>query len=332
MRQALDLFAGLGGFSLACRANGVRTACQVEIDPFLLAGLKRAWPESRHHDDIKTFDAKPYRGIWAVMGGPPCQPASRAGQQRGAEDERWLWGEALRVVMEARPAWCLFENPPGILDVGLDGIISELEGLGYEVQAVSIPACAVDSPQDRERIWILGHRESSNGRLLLQPGRPRLSDSKSTGATQDLALAGCPPGGQPMRGGSPRGNGQRLLSHESGAVADSQLPERWPNIERRGCPEQRQHGQGQAPSGPAEPAEGDNAADPWQDYQWLACPDPRHGTVIRRAPVGLHSLANGLPSRLPRGVGAKLIGALGNAIVWIVAAQIIAAMIQAERQ
>ena len=167
MRTHLDLFSGIGGFSLAAEANGVRTVCQVEKDERCLEFLKKSWPESQHHDDIKTFDPTPYRGCWLVSAGVPCQPASRAGKQRGAADNRWLWPDAIRVFAAVRPAWGLFENPPGLGDVGLAGILSDLEAQGYAVRVFSIPACAVGAPHRRERYWIVCRRvadaRQSNG-------------------------------------------------------------------------------------------------------------------------------------------------------------------------
>lgn len=156
--RILDLFSGLGGFTIAAHEvwDDVETVSFVEIDKRCRDFLSRAWPGVPIHDDIKTLDASKWRGtIDLMVGGPPCQPASRAGKQKGSEDDRWLWDETLRVCEECIPTWCLFENPPGLGDVGLDGILTHLEGIGYEVQTVDIPACAVNSPHRRHRYWII---------------------------------------------------------------------------------------------------------------------------------------------------------------------------------
>jgi DNA (cytosine-5)-methyltransferase 1 len=96
--------------------------------------------------------------VWLLTGGVPCQPVSCAGKRKGAADDRWLWPEALRVLGEVRPAWCLFENPSGIGGMGLNGIVADMEGQGYSVRVFSIPACAVNAPHKRERYWIVARR------------------------------------------------------------------------------------------------------------------------------------------------------------------------------
>lgn len=117
--------------------------------------LERTWG-IQVEPDLRKLDGRRYAGTSLFTGGPPCQPTSRAGNQRGDGDDRWLWEDALRVLAEGLPDSCLFENPLGILDVGIDRILSQMERIGYEVQPFIIPACAVDSPQLRERVWIVG--------------------------------------------------------------------------------------------------------------------------------------------------------------------------------
>ena len=184
MRTHVDLFSGIGGFTLAAARNGVRTVQMCEIDPRCRDFLARAWPGVPIHDDVRTLglaDATQVRerpggsrqvgceqgadstygseGIWILTAGVPCQPASRAGKQRGAADDRWLWPEALRLLRHFHPTWALFENPAGIGDVGLAGILAQVEAEGYEVRVHSIPACAVGAPHRRERYWIVAHAD-----------------------------------------------------------------------------------------------------------------------------------------------------------------------------
>ena len=151
----LDIFSGIGGFAIAAQWAGFETVGFCESDLRCRTFLEKAWGKPVH-PDIRTFDPEPYRGVSLLTGGPPCQPASRAGKQGGEGDDRWLWPEALRVLEEAKPDCVVFENPPGILDVGIDGILSEMGRVGYETQVFDIPACAVDSPQLRHRLWFVG--------------------------------------------------------------------------------------------------------------------------------------------------------------------------------
>jgi len=157
----LDLFSGIGGFIEAARRAGIDTVGACEID-----SKCREYIENRYgvacHDDIKTIHFSSYKGVTLITGGPPCQPASCAGKRKGAEDNRWLWPEAIRAVREVRPDAFIFENPAGIRTMGLDGICSELEDIGYEVQPFNIPASGVNAPHLRRRYWIIGFATNSN--------------------------------------------------------------------------------------------------------------------------------------------------------------------------
>jgi len=153
----IDLFTGIGGFSLACHWNNIETVVMCEKDKRCRQFLDRTWPGIPVIEDIKEFDGTRWTGAFILTAGVPCQPASRAGKQGGKGDDRWLWPEAIRIVDEAKPRWCLFENPPGIYDVGINGILSDLESIGYETGIVEVPACAVNSPQIRQRVWIVAN-------------------------------------------------------------------------------------------------------------------------------------------------------------------------------
>lgn len=181
----LDIFSGIGGFAIAAQWAGFETVGFCESDSRCRTFLEKTWGKPVHAD-IRTFDAKPYRGVSLLTGGPPCQPASRAGKQGGEGDDRWLWPEALRVLEEAKPDCVVFENPPGILDVGIDGILSEMGRVGYEVQPFDIPACAVDSPQLRHRFWFVGFLADTTSRGQRTdgstPGRYGHADERDKGS------------------------------------------------------------------------------------------------------------------------------------------------------
>jgi site-specific DNA-cytosine methylase len=179
----LDVFSGLGGFAIAAREAGFRTVAFCESDTHCQRFLERAWGLPVH-TDIRGLDGRQHRGVSLLTGGPPCQPASRAGKRQGAADDRWLWPEALRVLEEAMPDSVVFENPPGIYDVGIDGILSEMERIGYEVQPFDIPACSVDSPQLRYRVWIVGFLMGESHGDRCQEGKQTTAITRHGDTTQ----------------------------------------------------------------------------------------------------------------------------------------------------
>ena len=150
----LDLFSGIGGFALAAKWNGYRTVGFCDNEPYAQAVLKKHWPEVPCHKDIREVRGELYAGVTLLTGGFPCQPFSVAGKQRGKDDNRYLWPEMLRVIQEAKPTWIIGENVAGIVNLALDQALSDLEGQDYEVQSFVIPACAVNAPHRRDRVWI----------------------------------------------------------------------------------------------------------------------------------------------------------------------------------
>ena len=153
----MDLFSGIGGFALAARWAGIRTVQFVENETYCQKVLRKNFPGIPIHDDIEDFDAAKFRRPFLLTGGYPCQPFSQAGKQQGTRDDRHLWPEMLRVVRECRPDWVLGENVAGHISMGLDDVLSDLEGEGYSTRAFVIPACAVDASHRRERVWIVGN-------------------------------------------------------------------------------------------------------------------------------------------------------------------------------
>src|SRR5690242_14537733 len=103
----LDLFSGIGGFSLAAGWAGFTTVQFCEIDPFCQKVLAKNFPGVPIHDDIRTLAGESLGPIDLITGGFPCQPFSVAGKRRGADDDRHLWPEMARLVGECRPRWVL---------------------------------------------------------------------------------------------------------------------------------------------------------------------------------------------------------------------------------
>jgi len=173
----LDLFSGIGGFSLAADQvwrGAEHTFC--EIDPFCQDVLRKHWPQSKIYRDIKELTLEKEYDI--LTASPPCQPVSSAGRKKGVEDQRWLWGDTIRMVEETQPVWFVLENVRGLLNVQhemeYENICAKLEGAGYEIQTFCIPACAVGAYHRRDRLWIIGHsnnhgcNETKNGKSCFE--------------------------------------------------------------------------------------------------------------------------------------------------------------------
>ena len=158
--KVLDLFSGIGGFSLGLeRAGPFRTVAFCEQEPFCQEVLKKHWPDVPIYDDVKTIPTNRLGRIDLICGGFPCQPWSVAGQQRGAEDDRDLWPVMASLVEKLQPEWVIGENVRGFINqsLGLRRSLSDLESLGYQAIPFIIPACAVDAKHRRDRVWILAH-------------------------------------------------------------------------------------------------------------------------------------------------------------------------------
>jgi DNA (cytosine-5)-methyltransferase 1 len=164
--KLLDLFSGIGGFSLAASWLGWETVQFVEWDSFCQKVLKHHWPNVPIHSDIKTFNATHLHGtIDIISGGFPCQPYSLAGKRKGKDDDRHLWPEMLRTIREVQPSWVVGENVYGIVNwsggLVFDEVQADLENEGYEVQPYILPACAVNAPHRRDRTWFVAYSDSN---------------------------------------------------------------------------------------------------------------------------------------------------------------------------
>jgi DNA (cytosine-5)-methyltransferase 1 len=151
----IDLFSGIGGFSLAAKWAGFRTVLHCEIDPYCQKVLRKNFPEVPIHGDIRTLIDAPSPNL--LTGGFPCQPFSAAGRQRGAADDRHLWPEMLRLIRSTQPDWVCGENVGNFVGMALDEVCADLEDAGYEVRAVVLPACSVGASHRRDRCFVLAH-------------------------------------------------------------------------------------------------------------------------------------------------------------------------------
>tara|TARA_R110000851_G_scaffold104624_7_gene222361 strand:- start:267 stop:1208 length:942 start_codon:yes stop_codon:yes gene_type:complete len=291
--KVLDLFSGIGGFSLGLeRAGPFRTVAFCERDKFCQAVLRKHWPDVPIYDDVRTID---FEGdIDIITGGYPCQPFSVAGKQKGAADDRHLWPSMFEIIKQKRPRWLVAENVAGHITMGLDEVLFDLEGQGYTARPVVIPACAVDAPHRRDRVWIIAAQNDadSDGE---RPHRAQFNEQREVEPADGQKRFA----GQVCEVLAGRGNaGERQATD----VADTD------GTSAQG---------GRLPSGihaqHTDADSGSNAVGGETSFQWL--PEPDVGRV-----------ANGIPRRVDR------LKALGNAVVPQVVTQIGKAIIEEEQR
>ena len=193
--KLLDLFSGIGGFSLGAEANGIPTVAFVEKDPFCQKVLRKHWSNTPIISDIRTVKGEDYEtdGVTIVSGGFPCQPFSQAGKRKGTDDDRYLWDETLRVVTETKPRWFIGENVDGLVNIQ-DGLVlrqvqDDLEKEGFQVQCLVVPASGIGAWHQRKRVWIIGHNVSNTIGELSDgcSGTTRHSESELKGMVSDEA-------------------------------------------------------------------------------------------------------------------------------------------------
>ena len=182
--KILDLCSGIGGFSLGLEATGgFETIAFCEFDPFCQKVLNKHWPEVPIYNDLKEIskDEETIRNIPEhdlICGGIPCQPFSLAGKQKGKEDDRHLWPFMFKIIEQKKPTWVIVENVGGFVNVALDDVCLDLEAEGYATQSFIIPACGVEAPHRRDRIWIIGKYTSESRQSLVNSDSFRSHEHK----------------------------------------------------------------------------------------------------------------------------------------------------------
>jgi len=176
MLKHLDLFSGIGGFSLGLESAKVaKTVAFCDFDDYCQKILKKNFPNVPVYGDVKelNYDKLKADGIDTIdiiTGGYPCQPFSVAGNQRGIEDPRHVWPEMFRLIKELRPTWVIGENVGGHIKLGLDSVLENLESEGYSARTFSISASSIGANHKRERVWIVAYSER-NGLASTKNGR-----------------------------------------------------------------------------------------------------------------------------------------------------------------
>ncbi len=162
--KVLDIFAGIGGFSLGLeRTGGFETVAFCEIDPFCRRVLAKHWPDVPCYEDVRELTAERLAAdgiaVDVICGGFPCQDISEANSSgRGLDGERsGLWREYARLIGEIRPKFVIVENVAALLGRGLGRVLGDVAALGYDAEWHCIPAAAIGAPHERDRVWIVAY-------------------------------------------------------------------------------------------------------------------------------------------------------------------------------
>ena len=179
--KLLDLFSGIGGFSLGLESTGFfETIGFVEKDKFCQKVLKKHWNNINIEEDIRNVKGEKYQAD-VVTGGFPCQPFSVAGKRKSTADDRYLWDEMLRVIRETKPRWVIGENVEGIVNINegmvLRQVLNDLENEGFKSQCIIIPASGIGAWHQRKRIWILAY-SNNNGSYRSQGNATKQSSNE----------------------------------------------------------------------------------------------------------------------------------------------------------
>jgi len=183
--KVLDLFSGIGGFSLGLHSTGIfETTKFVEFDSFCQKVLNKNFPNIPIEGDIRNVKGQEFEAD-VITGGFPCQPFSVAGKQKGTNDNRYLWPEMFRLIKEIKPEFVIGENVQGLINLQngmvLRQVQDQLEGEGFEVQCFLIPASGIGAWHQRNRVWIVGHSKH-NGLLAAEK---RCRDQEINGRSQE---------------------------------------------------------------------------------------------------------------------------------------------------
>ena len=168
MLRHVDLCSGIGGFSLGFEWAQLSTPILFcDTEPWCRKILAKNFPNVPIATDVKELANDPERLVPdcdILTAGYPCQPFSVAGKQKGTEDDRHIWPFIFRIVAQKRPTWCVFENVHGHIAMGLDQVLADLESEGYATRTFVVPACGVNAPHKRDRLWIVAYSNSDDGR------------------------------------------------------------------------------------------------------------------------------------------------------------------------
>jgi DNA (cytosine-5)-methyltransferase 1 len=192
--KLLDLFSGIGGFSLGLESTGFfETIAFVEKDKFCRKVLKKNFNNIPIEEDIRNVKGSNYAAD-VITSGFPCQPFSVAGKRKGTDDDRYLWDETIRVVAECKPSWFIGENVEGLININnglvLRQVQTDLEDQGFQVQCIIVPAAGIGAFHQRKRIWIIGFN-ATNSNISSKTKRREYENDEKTSSSREHFKGGC---------------------------------------------------------------------------------------------------------------------------------------------
>lgn len=191
-----SLFAGIGGFDIAARWMGWRTAWVSEIEPFACRVLAHHFPDAPNHGDITTIDFTTVEPVDVLVGGFPCQDISNAGKQAGITGARsGLWFEYARAIRELRPRYVVVENVAALTNRGLDAVLGSLAEIGYDAEWGCFGAADVGAPHKRDRLWLLAYPNGEQQQYVFSGCGVKRSQTAPSAWTLDAHVAGDGRGG-----------------------------------------------------------------------------------------------------------------------------------------
>jgi DNA (cytosine-5)-methyltransferase 1 len=234
MMSHIDLCSGIGGFALGFQWAGLsKPVLFCDIEPWSRQILKKHWPHVPIAEDVKELANDPNELIpntdpqqTILTAGYPCQPFSVAGNQKGAEDDRHIWPYIREIVAHKRPAWCVFENVYGHVSLGLNQVLFDLESEDYTSRTFVVPACGVDAPHRRDRLWIVANADRAGQRQSNQEMARGPSEQSDSGSVQPGQAMADPSGSK--RQGCCKGQvyGQSDIQEQSGRGSQGEPAQR----------------------------------------------------------------------------------------------------------
>ena len=294
--RVLDLFSGIGGFSLGLeRTGGFETVAFCEIEPFPRRVLAKHWPGVPCYEDVTSADFGSVGPVELVTAGFPCQDISFAGAGAGLAGERsGLFWHIIRTVRMVGQPKLLLENVAGLLNRGLAEVLGALASIGYDAEWHCIPASAIGAPHRRDRIWIVADPGGEQHEGCRPPLGGQIAAELSR-ANSDTASQRCLETGQ--------------LRHEQPKERSAGLCEEMADAERGGQP-----GPGQLifTSNPAPAGKGQagHVVHGGIGNQWSTEPDV--GRVAHGVPDRSHRLAalgNSVVPQIPELIGRAILEA-----------------------